>query len=92
MPLSQELLDILACPMCKKDVEYRTEEDFLYCKNDDVRYYKGQMKGEDICPKCGDALEEIKGEVLLCTECKRWYPIIDDIPHMLPDELREDLG
>ena len=32
--------------------------------------------------------------VLLCSKCERYYPIIDEIPVMLPDELRnrkEDL-
>jgi len=32
--------------------------------------------------------------VLLCDACKRFYPIVDEIPVMLPDELRsrrEDL-
>ncbi len=32
--------------------------------------------------------------VLLCSECGRYYPIIDEIPVMLPDNLRnrkEDL-
>jgi uncharacterized protein YbaR (Trm112 family) len=27
--------------------------------------------------------------VLFCTKCLRFYPIIDEIPIMLPDELRE---
>lgn len=27
--------------------------------------------------------------VLLCSKCKRYYPIIDEIPVMLPDELRK---
>ncbi len=27
--------------------------------------------------------------VIYCTECSRFYPIIDEIPIMLPDELRE---
>ena len=26
--------------------------------------------------------------VLLCSECSRYYPIIDEIPVMLPDNLR----
>ena len=33
--------------------------------------------------------------VLTCSECGRYYPIIDEIPVMLPDKLRnrkEDLG
>jgi uncharacterized protein YbaR (Trm112 family) len=30
--LDQELLDILACPKCKGDLEYRPDEDQLICK------------------------------------------------------------
>jgi uncharacterized protein YbaR (Trm112 family) len=33
--------------------------------------------------------------VLLCNKCKRYYPIIEEIPVMLPDDLRsktEDIG
>jgi hypothetical protein len=26
---------------------------------------------------------------LFCSECSRFYPIMDEIPVMLPDELRE---
>ncbi|NIO21030.1 MAG: Trm112 family protein [Candidatus Aenigmarchaeota archaeon] len=33
--------------------------------------------------------EEISEGVILCSECERWYPIIDEIPHMLPDDLRK---
>mgnify|MGYP000582328172 CR=1 FL=1 len=39
--------------------------------------------------------KEIVEGLIVCTSCKRWYPIIDEIPHMLPDELRnkeEDLA
>jgi uncharacterized protein YbaR (Trm112 family) len=39
--------------------------------------------------------EEIVSGLLVCTSCNRYYPVIDEIPHMLPDELRnhdEDLG
>ncbi len=39
--------------------------------------------------------EEVVAEgILLCSECQRFYPIIDEIPIMLPDDLRrreEDL-
>ncbi|MDQ3848437.1 MAG: Trm112 family protein [Thermoproteota archaeon] len=31
----------------------------------------------------------VKEGVLFCTKCSRYYPIIDEIPIMLPDELRE---
>ena len=33
--------------------------------------------------------EEISEGLLVCTKCERWYPIIDEIPQMLPDDLRE---
>jgi len=91
MPVSKELLDILACPIDKNDVDYKESEDFVYCSQCDVRYLKDRMGGKNACPKCGGNFEEIKGEVLVCTDCNRWYPIIEDIPHMLPDELRDDL-
>jgi uncharacterized protein YbaR (Trm112 family) len=38
--------------------------------------------------------EKVTAGVILCDKCKRFYPIIDEIPVMLPDELRnkkEDL-
>ena len=51
MAISQELLEILACPACKAKVELKPDESGLKC-----------------------------------VECKRVYPIRDDIPVMLVDE------
>jgi uncharacterized protein YbaR (Trm112 family) len=33
---------------------------------------------------------EIESGVMICTKCKRWFPIRDSIPQMLPDELRKE--
>src|SRR5216684_4136192 len=33
--------------------------------------------------------EEIVEGMLVCEECGRWYPIMDEIPELLPDDLRE---
>ena len=33
---------------------------------------------------------EIETGILFCPECKRWFPIIDTIPQMLPDEYRDE--
>jgi uncharacterized protein YbaR (Trm112 family) len=51
------------------------------------------------CPVCrNEALElriieakdkEILWGIILCGKCKRWFPIISGIPHLLPDELRK---
>lgn len=51
MAVDQQLLEILACPACKADVELKPD-----------------------------------GSALKCVECKRVYPIRDDIPVMLIDE------
>ena len=51
------------------------------------------------CPMCKhhplESIElELNGDVivngiLFCTSCSRFYPIIEEIPIMLPDELRD---
>jgi len=33
--------------------------------------------------------QNVKEGVLFCTKCSRFYPIREEIPVMLPDELRE---
>ncbi|MGQ4874067.1 MAG: Trm112 family protein [Promethearchaeia archaeon] len=32
---------------------------------------------------------EIESGLLFCRKCKRWYPIIESIPQMLPDDYRD---
>jgi uncharacterized protein YbaR (Trm112 family) len=34
--------------------------------------------------------DEIKEGLIVCPKCLRWYPIRDEIPEMLPDELRKE--
>jgi len=91
------LMDLLACPICKnfpldlivfeerplsgKFKWSRCEE---YCglvrkKIEEIEEFK--------CEECFK--KEVKEGILICNKCNRWYPIIDDIPHMLPDELRD---
>ncbi|WXG45369.1 MAG: Trm112 family protein [Candidatus Atabeyarchaeum deiterrae] len=33
-------------------------------------------------------LTEIEEGLIICGKCQRWYPVIETIPHMLPDDLR----
>lgn len=47
--IDKELLNILACPVCKSNIE-------------------------------------LKDNKIICKQCKRQYPIKDDIPIMLADE------
>jgi len=59
------------------------------------------MKLMDIlaCPICKhypldlkvfDSDTEIKDGIISCSSCGRWYPIIDSIPQMLPDDRRDE--
>ena len=57
MAISQDLLEILACPACKAKVELQAD-----------------------------------GNSLKCVECRRIYPIRDDIPVMLVDEATIENG
>ena len=39
------------------------------------------------CPICsGRPRVKLKDDLLICTECKRGYRIIDGIPRMLPED------
>ena len=38
MTLDKELLEILACPKCKGELEYREEEQVLVCSKCRLRY------------------------------------------------------
>jgi uncharacterized protein YbaR (Trm112 family) len=52
-----------------------------------------------MCPECSKSdlsleVSEIKENeiwtaIILCSSCKRWYPVINGIPHLLPDNLRK---
>ena len=43
-----------------------------------------------VCPACKQALEYRQNpESLKCTQCRRVYPVRDDIPIMLIDEARK---
>jgi uncharacterized protein YbaR (Trm112 family) len=55
MAISQELLDVLVCPLCKAPVKLTAD-----------------------------------GQGLKCGQCRRVYPIRDDIPVMLLDEAKVD--
>ena len=53
MAISQDLLEILVCPLCKATLELKPD-----------------------------------GSGLKCVQCKRVYPVRDDLPVMLVDEAR----
>ena len=62
--------------------------DILACPID--KHYPLELFELDVFAQ-DDLINEviINEGVLFCNKCLRYYPIIDEIPIMLPDELRE---
>jgi len=100
--MKYRLMDIIACPYDKhfplkltiftinkyekRDVKLRRKPACeIICQ------YKGKKVDElEEIPQCEECFKyEIEYGVLYCEKCMRWYPIIDEIPILLPDEYRK---
>jgi uncharacterized protein YbaR (Trm112 family) len=96
------LMDILICPVCKNyplelhvfekveqtPCEEPKETCEMFCSFNNIKS-SGKDKNlllED-CKKC--LAIKIKWGMILCTNCGRWFPISEEIPVMLPDDLRK---
>jgi uncharacterized protein len=73
--MKKQLLDILACPIDKFYPLELFELNSRSAACDDSKQEQG-----------ASVIEE---GILYCGRCSRFYPIIDEIPIMLPDELRD---
>jgi uncharacterized protein len=74
MAVDQELLEILACPLCKQEVKLVP---LSATKSTAVRdKYREKFRGE----------EPVVEQGLQCVQCGRVYPIVSDIPVMLVEE------
>jgi uncharacterized protein len=74
--VKKSMLDILACPM---DKHYPLELFEINIKKDNENKNDHDNNNNIV----------ITEGILFCTKCSRFYPIIEEIPVMLPDELRE---
>lgn len=91
MPVSQELLDILVCPLCKAPVNLT-----WVCAKCQLPVKPTPDNQALKCRECGHTypiqdgtpvgLADSRG--LKCSQCRRVYPIKDDIPVMLVDEAK----
>jgi len=101
--MKYRLVDLLACPMCKhfplELLVFERERGELGAEKIKCEVYCGYRAKEVKelvsldCVDCS-SFKIIEG-LLACPSCARWYPIEEEIPRMLPDELRkkeEDLS
>lgn len=74
MAVDTELLEILACPLCKEEVKTVALSE---ARRTEVRdKYRDKFRGE----------EPVVEEGLRCVKCHRVYPVVSDIPVMLVEE------
>lgn len=103
--MKYRLLDILACPICKNfplrlivfnETEYKYDkidfsEDEILCEEYCGLHQSFLKDLGNVKLNCIDCIShEVVDGILICNNCNRWYPIIEEIPHMLPDELRNE--
>ncbi len=91
MVMRKSLLEILACPIDKHSplelYEINTHQAKEFASG--IRSENEQsLKEQDTNDTTYDNVI-VKEGVLFCSRCSRFFPIIDEIPVMLPDELRE---
>lgn len=96
------LMDILICPECKNyplelhvfekvdhilnEIPKSTCE--MYCSYNNIKPSdKNKSLLLEDCKKC--LAVKIKWGIILCAKCSRWFPINEEIPVMLPDDLRK---
>jgi len=78
MAVDQELLEILACPICKEEVKLVP---LAEARRTAVRdKFRDKFRGE----------EPVVEQGLQCVKCHRVYPIVSDIPVMLVEEALEE--
>lgn len=108
--MKYRLLNYVACPYCrdlgfplklvvfekvvyeKRSLPPRVQKPLcdLYCGYREAKVNEIQYHPCEECVKY-----EVKEGILYCSSCLRWYPIIDEIPRILPDDYRkreEDLN
>jgi len=101
--MKNRLMDVLACPICKNyplelhvfettPTKGKTEEPKstceLFCSYEKVKPSEIDKRVIlEQCRQCSGTI--IKSGIIICNRCKRWYPIVEEIPVMLPDDLRD---
>jgi len=78
--LSKKCFSIIKVEIKQKIIEFL--KNFKFNNIEDIfpeLYFLNKIKIET----------EIESGLLFCDKCNRWYPIIDTIPQMLPDQFRD---
>jgi uncharacterized protein YbaR (Trm112 family) len=79
MAIDAELLEILACPLCKQEVKLVPLSEGRRTSVRDK--YRDKFRGE----------EPVVEQGLQCVKCRRVYPIVSDIPVMLVEEAFDEV-
>ena len=86
MVMRKSLLEILACPIDK-----HSPLELYEINTHRAKEFDSGIRSENEQDTNDITYDNVivKEGVLFCSRCSRFFPIIDEIPVMLPDELRE---
>ena len=101
--MKKHILDILACPIDKNypldliELHVKEFENDILRESNFLNDDKNSKNNNLVINQENDITGEVTKDkiiviiegILYCKKCLRFYPIIDEIPIMLPDELRE---
>lgn len=96
--MKYRLMDLLVCPICRHFpltlYVFEAAEIGSAPKSRKCEVYCGYRSSriDELVeePNCGECWRvEIVSGLLYCEGCGRWYPIQEEIPRMLPDDMRD---
>ncbi|NVM03960.1 MAG: hypothetical protein HWN67_16630 [Candidatus Helarchaeota archaeon] len=82
---SNEILDLIKKELFNKIIEYKNEKNIK-----DLTKIFEQIKFNIHLLNWYLFYAEIEEGIMICEKCNRWFPIIETIPQMLPDEIRKE--
>lgn len=83
------LIELIACPMCRGvSFSLKAFEEYGNSMNDSMKV-SGKPDREH---KYNESAEnyKIKTGILFCNSCNRWYPIVEGVHILLPDNYRDE--
>lgn len=83
------LIELIACPMCRGvSFSLKAFEEYRNRTGDIIKGHDAAYSVENY-NKSGENYK-IKTGILFCNSCNRWYPIVDGIHILLPDNYRDE--
>jgi uncharacterized protein YbaR (Trm112 family) len=83
------LIELIACPMCRGvSFSLKAFEEYGNRIDDSMKGHDESDPEQNYNESAGNY--KIKTGILFCNSCNRWYPIVNGIHILLPDNYRDE--